>query len=70
MIVRMREERAEVLEGGRLRWVRKATKTKAGGPRLILPAELKSWGGRDVVVELLSPREIILRLVDEEGVKE
>jgi len=58
----MKGERATVLEDGRLKWIRKATKTKTGGPRLILPAELKSWAGREVEVELLSPTEIILRL--------
>jgi len=62
-------ERATLLEGGRLKWIRKATKCKTGGPRIILPAEMKSWAGCEVEIEILSPREVVLRLIDEGGDK-
>jgi len=59
-------ERGVVLGDGCVRWVRKATKTKAGGPRLILPAELRSWAGCKVEVRMISPTELVLRLMEDE----
>jgi len=59
-------ERGAVLGDGSVRWVRKATKTKAGGPRLILPAELRSWAGCKVEVRMISPTELVLRLMEDE----
>jgi len=34
---------------------------------LALPPELKDWEGRLVELELLSERELIVRLMEEEG---
>ena len=60
--------RAKVLEGGRIKWIgRKLRPREKGGPMLVLPSELKSWGGMMVEIELLSERELIVRLMEEEG---
>ena len=63
---KVKGERGIVLGDGCVRWVRKATKTKAGGPRLILPAELRSWAGCKVEVKMISPTELVLRLIEDE----
>jgi len=51
------------LKEGRLKWKRrKLVKRERGGPWLALPPELKSWGGKTAEIELLSEKEIIVRL--------
>ena len=58
---------AEILEAGRVKWKgRKLAKRKQGGPMLVLPSELRSWGGKMVEIELLSERELIVRLMEGE----
>jgi len=57
-------ERVILLEDGRLRWRRKVTASPRGGPKVVLPAELKSWENKFVEIELRSSREIVLRLVE------
>jgi len=60
----------EILEGGRLKWTgRKVMRRKKGGPLLALPPELKGWVGRFVELELRSERELVVRLMGEEGEK-
>ena len=59
-------ERVVLLEDGRLRWRRKVTASPRGGPKVALPAELKSWENKIVEIELRSPREVVLRLVEAE----
>ena len=60
--------RAKVLEGGRIKWIgRKLRPREKGGPLLALPPELKDWEGQLVELELLSERELIVRLMEEEG---
>ena len=55
----------EILKEGRLKWKRrKLVKRERGGPWLALPPELKSWGGKTAEIELLSEREIVVRLED------
>ena len=62
------EARAKVLEGGRIKWIgRKLRPREKGGPLLALPPELKDWEGRLVELELLSERELIVRLIGEEN---
>ena len=57
------EMEAEILKEGRLKWKRrKLVKRERGGPSLVLPPELKSWAGKTAEIELLSEKEIIVRL--------
>ena len=57
------EMEAEILKEGRLKWKRrKLAKRERGGPSLVLPPELKSWAGKTAEIELLSEKEIIVRL--------
>jgi len=56
---------AEILEAGRVKGGgRKLAKRKEGGAVLVLPSELRSWGGKMVEIELLSERELIVRLME------
>jgi len=56
-------ERVRFKKGGKVVWIRKITKRERGGPHLPLPAEFRDWGGREVEIEPISDREIIVRLV-------
>ena len=57
-------ERAKFREEGRVVWIRKVSKRVKGGPHLPLPPEFRDWGGREVEIEPISDREIIVRLVN------
>ena len=57
---------AEILEDGRIIWKNRKVSVKTGGIAVVaLPAELKSWGGKFVEIECRSPREIVVRLLEE-----
>ena len=66
----MGKKGAEILEDGRVVWKNRKVMGKTGGIAVIaLPAELKSWVGKFVEIECRSPREIVVRQM-EEGVEE
>jgi len=67
-----RKKRVVFLEDGRVKWKgRRITvsyrnkKGEAGNPMLVLPVEFRPWIGKEVEVEMVSGREIVVRLEGE-----
>lgn len=58
-------KRLKIREDGRIVWTRRVTKGERGGPLISLPRAL-GWEGKLVEIELVSPREVIVRLVEDD----